>query len=135
MRHPKIDIYYALPVGRPTLALSFARREQAAVDRAVVKRTMDIVGAAAALLLLLPFMALVALAIAVESPGAPLYLQRRGGFQGESFTIYKFRTMRPSDDPGDAAQIDFEYERVTTGSVSPPDAHRRAAAADQRPEG
>ncbi|WP_018699191.1 undecaprenyl-phosphate glucose phosphotransferase [Amorphus coralli] len=46
------------------------------------------------ILVLLPVYAAIALAIRVTSPGPVLFRQPRAGFNGEIFTIYKFRTMR-----------------------------------------
>ena len=60
----------------------------------LVKRLIDIVLAAAALLVLLPLLPLVALAIWWEDKGPPLYRQERMGLDGKSFQILKFRSMR-----------------------------------------
>ena len=59
----------------------------------LAKRVIDSAVAAAALLLLLPVMAALTLAIAVGSPGAPLFRQRRVGRFGRQFRMWKFRTM------------------------------------------
>jgi lipopolysaccharide/colanic/teichoic acid biosynthesis glycosyltransferase len=57
------------------------------------KRATDIVGAASLLLLLLPLMVLVALAVKVSSRGPAIFRQRRCGFGGKPFVMFKFRTM------------------------------------------
>lgn len=57
------------------------------------KRLFDIVGAAAALLLLALPMALVALWIKLDSPGPVFFRQQRVGRGGVPFDIHKFRTM------------------------------------------
>jgi exopolysaccharide biosynthesis polyprenyl glycosylphosphotransferase len=57
------------------------------------KRTMDVVLAGAIFTLLLPFMALVALLICLESPGPVIFTQDRVGKNGRVFRILKFRTM------------------------------------------
>ena len=59
----------------------------------MAKRLLDLVGATGVLVLTSPLMALSALLIRLESPGHPLYRQRRVGKDGHSFEIYKFRTM------------------------------------------
>ena len=59
------------------------------------KRTMDIVGASIALLLLLPLMVLIAVTIKLVSPGPIFYRQDRVGFRGERFSCFKFRSMHP----------------------------------------
>jgi len=58
-----------------------------------VIRSMDIVGALAILILMLPAMAVVAVLVKISSPGPVIYKQRRVGKNGEFFTLYKFRTM------------------------------------------
>ncbi len=49
--------------------------------------------AAVAMVALLPLMAVIALVIRLESPGPIMFAQRRMGYQGVPFTMYKFRTM------------------------------------------
>jgi exopolysaccharide biosynthesis polyprenyl glycosylphosphotransferase len=58
-----------------------------------LKRSLDMVVAGTALLLLLPLAALIALAIRLDSPGPVLFRQVRLGVGGRPFRIYKFRTM------------------------------------------
>jgi lipopolysaccharide/colanic/teichoic acid biosynthesis glycosyltransferase len=57
------------------------------------KRTIDVVGASAALVILSPVLLLVALAIKLTSSGPIIFMQRRDTIGGRQFTIYKFRTM------------------------------------------
>ncbi len=59
----------------------------------VVKRTMDIVLAALALIILAPIMALIAALIKVTSPGPIFYRQERCGLNGQGFQMLKFRSM------------------------------------------
>jgi len=59
----------------------------------VAKRTMDLVLAALALLLIWPFLLLIALWIKLDSDGPALFKQERVGLDGQRFWIYKFRTM------------------------------------------
>jgi carbamoyl-phosphate synthase large subunit len=67
-------------------------------ERSIAKRLFDVLLTAAALLVLAPV--LVALALVVRlAIGAPiLFKQRRPGFHGRPFTIYKFRTMSNARD-------------------------------------
>lgn len=58
------------------------------------KRTLDVVGAAALILLASPVMLLVALAIAAEDRGPVFFRQERLGRGGAPFRIWKFRSMR-----------------------------------------
>ena len=57
------------------------------------KRLLDIVVAAACLVILLPVNLVVALAIKLTSPGPALFRQTRIGLHGRRFTMVKFRTM------------------------------------------
>jgi len=57
------------------------------------KRALDILVASVALLVLLPFFGIVALAIKLDSPGPIIFRQRRAGRGGQAFTFYKFRSM------------------------------------------
>lgn len=58
-------------------------------------RSLDIVVASAALLVLSPVLALAALLIKLESRGAVFYRQRRVGRGGRPFEMWKLRTMVP----------------------------------------
>src|SRR5215203_5506989 len=65
----------------------------------VVKRTMDMVVSATALILLTPLLVAVALAVKIDCPQAPiLFRQSRSGRLGRRFQIAKFRTMVPNAD-------------------------------------
>jgi exopolysaccharide biosynthesis polyprenyl glycosylphosphotransferase len=78
--------------GFPVVALS-APAELA--TQLQIKRLMDIVVSAAALTLLAPVFAVIALLIKRQSPGPVLFRQTRIGQGGRTFTILKFRTMVP----------------------------------------
>jgi exopolysaccharide biosynthesis polyprenyl glycosylphosphotransferase len=58
-----------------------------------MKRAMDIVISATVLLLLSPFLALIAIAILLDTGRPVLFRQRRAGEEGKPFTMLKFRTM------------------------------------------
>lgn len=60
----------------------------------IIKRLMDLVGAAIGLVFLAPLMLLVALAIKLESPGPVFFVQDRMGLDGRPFKLIKFRSMR-----------------------------------------
>jgi Undecaprenyl-phosphate glucose phosphotransferase len=61
---------------------------------AVAKRLFDIAFTLAAMPLVLPVMALVAIGVKLSSPGPILYKQERMGLDGRTFNIYKFRSMK-----------------------------------------
>jgi lipopolysaccharide/colanic/teichoic acid biosynthesis glycosyltransferase len=58
-----------------------------------MKRSMDMAVSAAALVVLAPVFAIIAVAIKLESPGAVLFTQTRIGRHGRSFVMFKYRTM------------------------------------------
>jgi exopolysaccharide biosynthesis polyprenyl glycosylphosphotransferase len=60
----------------------------------LMKRVLDIFGAAAGLIVLAPLVAVMAIAIRLTSPGPVLFVQERAGRDGRPFRMYKFRTMR-----------------------------------------
>lgn len=63
-----------------------------------IKRVCDFVMALALLILLAPLLALIALAIKLDSPGPVFFIQRRVGYQGRTFNFYKFRSMTNGQD-------------------------------------
>jgi Undecaprenyl-phosphate glucose phosphotransferase len=58
-----------------------------------VKRTIDVVLSAAALVVLALPMALIAALVRWTSPGPVFYRQERMGLDGQPFSVYKFRSM------------------------------------------
>jgi exopolysaccharide biosynthesis polyprenyl glycosylphosphotransferase len=75
------------------LTLLGVRRFGLSRSSAVLKRSFDAAGAALALLVLAPVLALLAVLIRLDSPGPALYRQTRVGRNGRPFTMWKFRTM------------------------------------------
>lgn len=59
----------------------------------IAKRFLDIACSAVLLVVLAPFMALMALAIRLDSQGPAIFRQKRVGKWGREFTMYKFRSM------------------------------------------
>jgi len=58
-----------------------------------IKRVLDVLGSTGALLLLSPLFVVVALLVAITSPGPILFRQRRVGRYGRLFNMLKFRSM------------------------------------------
>ncbi|MCA9832082.1 MAG: sugar transferase [Dehalococcoidia bacterium] len=85
-RHPSADVYL-----EPVLIREAIGDDVRSMP--VWKRAIDVTGAGFGLLLLAPFFAVVALIVAVESPGGPFFRQVRVGKGGRTFTCWKFRTM------------------------------------------
>ncbi len=79
----------------------------------MAKRAMDIAGALTGVLLLSPLMLLAAVAIRLESPGPVLFRQKRRGFNGRTFHIYKFRTMHVMESDGPVHQARRNDPRIT----------------------
>lgn len=69
------------------------RRFELSRSSAAVKRALDVVGASMGLIAIAPLMALIALAIKLDSRGPVLFRQLRVGHNGKRFRMCKFRTM------------------------------------------
>lgn len=65
-----------------------------------IKRILDIVISACALLVLLPLFAVIMIAVRIDSEGPIFFMQKRFGKNRQFFQIYKFRTMY-ADTPHD----------------------------------
>jgi exopolysaccharide biosynthesis polyprenyl glycosylphosphotransferase len=61
--------------------------------RTEIKRMMDICVACSSLLVISPLLAVVAIAIKLDSKGPVLFVQERVGFNKRRFRMFKFRTM------------------------------------------
>jgi Undecaprenyl-phosphate glucose phosphotransferase len=80
----------------------------------VMKWLFDHVVGALILLLMLPVMALVALAIRLDSPGPVLFRQKRFGFNNERIDVFKFRSLYHHDaDPTASRVVTKNDPRVT----------------------
>ena len=78
------------------------------------KRALDVGGAVVGLLLASPLMAAAIVAIRLESPGHPVYRQRRVGRDGEAFELYKLRTMvTGAETMGAGLAVDAGDARIT----------------------
>ncbi len=79
-----------------------------------VQRILDVTVSLCALLLLSPVMALVALAIRLDSKGPALFVQDRVGLDGTVYRMHKFRTMTVREEGNGApAFADKEEHRIT----------------------
>ena len=95
-----------------TLCIELQRRPLSPIERAT-KRLLDLIGALFALVALCPLLAAVALAIKLDSPGPVFFRQKRCGFNGRAFAMYKFRTMFVLEDGPTIIQAKFVDSRVT----------------------
>ncbi len=83
----------------PLLRLHPARLEFPSL---LIKRAVDVALSFTGLVLLAPLIALIALAIRIETPGPVFYRGRRVGLGGTAFTMWKFRTMVDGADQREA---------------------------------
>ena len=106
-RHPKIERLGDVPL------LSF---DPTAVGDAglFAKRCVDLAVAIPCILLLLPVIAIVAIAVHRSSAGPVLFRQTRVGLHGRQFTLLKFRTMRAG---AEADQDKLEHRNEMSGPV------------------
>jgi len=81
--------------------------------RGVAKRLTDIGLSMLILLLLLPLLAVVAVAVKMSSPGPIIFRQRRYGLDGREIAVYKFRTMRVTEDGANIKQASRTDSRIT----------------------
>lgn len=77
------------------------------------KRSLDLIVASVAMLLLLPLFTIIATAIKLDSRGPVIFCQRRNGFGGREFTIFKFRSMTVMEDGSKVVQAQRHDKRVT----------------------
>ena len=80
-------------------------------------RALDLIGSIVLLVLLSPLLAAIAIAIRLDSPGVPIFRQKRIGRDLEPFTVNKFRTMR--HDAADAPHRDYVVQLITRGHERP----------------
>ncbi|MFN7999249.1 MAG: sugar transferase [Bryobacteraceae bacterium] len=104
--HVNSDIYLERLGFTPLLTFSAAPHDEI---RLLVKRAIDVVIAAAGLVVLLPFMGMVALLVRLTSPGPAIFRQVRCGLNGRRFLFYKFRSMCE-----DAEQKKMEVMHLST---------------------
>jgi putative colanic acid biosynthesis UDP-glucose lipid carrier transferase len=79
----------------------------------MIKRMSDIAFSLAIMALVWPVMLAVAVAVKVTSPGPVLFKQRRYGEDGESITVYKFRSMTVLEDGSMITQAKKNDQRLT----------------------
>jgi putative colanic acid biosynthesis UDP-glucose lipid carrier transferase len=97
--------------GLPVWRLSTRPLTDAAL---LVKRAEDLIIGLPLLVVAAPIMALIALAIKLDTPGPVLFRQMRHGFNNSTFTVFKFRSMTFDDSSAtDVPQATARDPRVT----------------------
>jgi exopolysaccharide biosynthesis polyprenyl glycosylphosphotransferase len=82
--------------GLPLLGLPPARMPRSS---RIIKRSLDLAGAAILIALFAPLLGVIALLIKCDSRGPVLFRQKRLGMNMREFTLLKFRTMHDGTDP------------------------------------
>ena len=95
----------------------------------VIKRLSDLCIALPAIVITGPVMLAIALAIKLTMPGPVLFRQRRYGLDGEQIVVWKFRSMRVSEDGEVVRQATRHDDRIT-----PLGAFLRRSSLDELPQ-
>ena len=102
-RAQQLDREFTIEIQRPPLSLG----------ELALKRGLDVILASGLLVALAPLLATVAILIRLETSGPLIFRQRRKGFNGREFTIFKFRTMDVLEDGRVIPQARRNDPRVT----------------------
>jgi putative colanic acid biosysnthesis UDP-glucose lipid carrier transferase len=97
--------------------------------RGVAKRLTDVGFSLLIVLLLLPLLVVIAILVKVSSPGPIIFRQRRYGLDGREIAVYKFRTMRVTEDGAQITQASKFDSRIT-----PVGAVLRRSSMDELPQ-
>ena len=95
----------------------------------LIKRGSDIVVSLIAIILLLPFLALVALIVFASDGKNPLLAQKRIGKNGKEFLMYKFRSMK-----ADAPEIPTSLLKNPDDYITPLGRILRKSSIDELPQ-
>jgi putative colanic acid biosynthesis UDP-glucose lipid carrier transferase len=95
----------------------------------LVKRISDIVLSVLILIAIAPVMLAVALAVKLSSRGPVIFKQRRYGLDGQEIYVYKFRSMRVTEDGAQITQARRSDPRIT-----PVGAFLRRTSLDELPQ-
>lgn len=83
---------------------------------AILKRGFDFIASGLGLLVLSPFLLLIAIGVKCSSPGPILFKQRRVGYNKKEFKMLKFRSMRKNDEEDTAWTKDEDPRRTKFGA-------------------
>ncbi|HPX75311.1 MAG TPA: sugar transferase [Bacteroidales bacterium] len=78
-----------------------------------MKRIFDLLFSFLGLVILSPFLLIIAILIVIDSKGDIFYLQQRVGKDNKDFNIFKFRTMRPNSDKQGLLTVGAKDSRIT----------------------
>lgn len=77
------------------------------------KRIVDIIGAFIGLIISLPIILFFIPLIMIETPGHPIYLQERVGYNGKTFKVIKLRSMITNAEKNGPQWADVNDQRIT----------------------
>lgn len=83
-----------------------------ATSRAI-KRLEDVIATICILLVIFPFMLIIALGVKLSSPGPVIFKQKRYGLNGKEINVYKFRTMTALENGQNIKQAEKNDTRIT----------------------
>ena len=107
MRKMRMSDFYGVPL----VDISSSNMSDSAKN---VKRAADVIISSILLLVMVPFFAIIALLIKLDSHGTVFYLQERVGYHNVPFNIYKFRTMCSDAEASGEPQLTSDNDpRVT----------------------
>lgn len=95
---------------------------------AFAKRTIDIIGALALIILTSPIMLVSYIGVKISSPGPAIFKQTRVGVMGKKFKMLKFRSMRMNSDSRTAWTTDTDARKTKFGTFI------RKTAIDELPQ-
>jgi Undecaprenyl-phosphate glucose phosphotransferase len=105
-------LYRQTSTSQRSYMIEVQRTPLTALER-LAKRLLDVTMAATSLLFLAPLLIISAVTIKLESGGPVIFRQRRRGFSGQPFVIYKLRTMKVQEDGAAVVQAMENDPRVT----------------------
>lgn len=108
-----ISVIWDLPQDQETIYVDELPPVKPRFVYGFLKRMFDIVFSFLALVVLLIPMAVIALAIVLDSPGKPIYAQTRLGLKQKPFKIYKFRSMVKNAEEDGLRWAEDQDDRVT----------------------
>jgi len=100
----------------------------------VTKRAFDMAFSATALFVLSPLVVVIASAVKLDSRGPALYAQERTAEFGDTFTVYKFRSMVPNAEGGTGATLSEEDRGEVDPRVTRVGAFLRRTHLDEIPQ-
>jgi exopolysaccharide biosynthesis polyprenyl glycosylphosphotransferase len=96
----------------------------------LIKRMFDITFAMTALIILSPMLAVIAMAVRLESGPGVIFRQVRVGRDGKRFELLKFRSMRPADD----RESETKWCVATDARIGPVGRFLRCTSIDELPQ-